>query len=200
MGEAKSSQLTNAYLTLHKISRAAEMHEQADLALVEAIRLSRGPLPLYADLKVLLNALAEQGRENVLIEICANYLALEPGNPVLLTQYAYLACLNNLADPKKVIKAMTPLAKAFPKEMPIQCVLATGYLCDGQDAMAAETLDPLKLDPAKLAPGYRAVFLTTQVRNRRLAKDDPQITQLPWKSLQPSERKKFSELIRAMEP
>ena len=125
---------------------------------------------------------------------------LEPGNPVLLTQYAYLACLNNLADAKTIIKAMTPLATAFPKEMPIQCVLATAYLCDGQDAKAAETLDPLNLDPAKLAPGYRAVFLTTQVRNHRLAKDDPQITPFPWKSLQPSERKKFSELIRSAEP
>ena len=200
MSEAKSSQLVTAYLTLHRLSRAAEMHEQADLALVEAIRLGRGPLPLYSDLKLLLNALAEQGRENIIIEICANYLALEPGNPVLLTQYAYLACLNNLADAKTIIKAMTPLAKAFPKEMPIQCVLATAYLCDGQDAKAAETLDPLKLEPAKLAPGYRAVFLTTQVRNHRLAKDDPQITQFPWKSLQPSERKKFSELIRSAEP
>lgn len=200
MGEAKSSQLSTAYLTIFRIARDAEMGEQADLAMVEAIRLGRGPLPLYADLKPLLNSLAQQGRENILIEICAIYLSFEPGNPVLLTQYAYLACLNNLADAKMIIKAMEPLAKAFQKETPIQCVLATAYLSDGQFAKAAATLDPLKLDPAQLAPGYRAVFLTTQVLNRRMAKDDPQITQFPWKSLQPSERKKFSELIRLAEP
>ena len=157
-------------------------------------------MPLYADLKSLLNSLAQQGRENILIEICAIYLSFESGNPVLLTQYAYLACLNNLAEAKTIIKAMEPLAKAFPKELPIQCVLATAYLCNGQYAKAAETLDPLKLDPDKLAPGYRAAFLTTEVLNRRMAKDDPRIAQFPWKSLQSSERMKFSELIRSAEP
>ena len=200
MGEAKSSPLSTAYLTLHRIARDAGMAEQADLAMVEAIRLGRGPLPLYADLKPLLNSLSQQGRENILMEICAIYLTFESGNPVLLTQYAYLACLNNLADAGMIIKAMEPLAKAFPKEMPIQSVLATAYLCAGQPAKAAETLDPLNLDPAKLAPGYRAAFLTTQVLNRRMAKDDPQITGFPWKSLQASERKKFGDLIRLAEP
>lgn len=200
MSEAKSSQLSTAYLTLHRIAGDAGMSEQAELAMVEAIRLGLGPLPLYADLKPMLNSLAQQGRENVLIEICAIYLSFEEHNPVLLTQYSYLACLNNVADTPKIIKAMEPLAKAFPKELPIQCVLATAYLCDGQPAKAAETLDPLKLDPEKLFPGYRAAFLTTQVLNHRMAKDDPRITQFPWKSLQSSERKKFSELIRAVEP
>ena len=200
MGEAKSSQRSTAYLTLHRIAGDAGMREQAELAMVEAIRLGLGPLPLYADLKVLLNSLAQQGRENILIEICAIYLSFEPGNPVLLTLYAYLACLNNIVDAKTVIKAMEPLATAFKKELPIQCVLATAYLCDGQYAKAAETLDPLKLDPDKLSPGYRAAFLTTQVLNHRMAKDDPRITQFPWKSLQLSERKKFGELIRSAEP
>ena len=197
MSEAKSGPQATSFLALHRLAREAGMQDEADAALVEAIRLGRGPLPLYADLRPLLNSLARQGRENVLLEICAIYLALEPGNPVLLTQYAYLACLNNLAEPKLIIKALEPLAKAFPKELPIQCVLATAYLCDGQAARAAERLDPLKLDPAKLAPGYRAAFLSTQVLVGRIAKDDPQVTGFPWKSLQGSERRKFSELIEA---
>ena len=200
MGEAKSSQLPTAFLTLHRIAKAGEMREQDDLAMVEAIRLGRGPLPLYADLKPLLNSLAAQGRENNLLEICAIYLSFESGNPVLLTQYAYLACLNNLTDAKTIIKAMEPLAKAFPKEYPIQCVVATAYLSDGQFVKAAETLDPLNLDPAKLSPGYRAAYLTTQVLNRRIKKDDPRVTEFPWKSLQQSERRKFSGLIEAAEP
>ncbi len=200
MGEAKSSRLATAYLSLHRIARGAELPEQANLAMIEAIRLGIGPLPLYTDQKPLLSSLAELGRETTLMEICAIYLSFEPRNPVLLTQYAYLACLNNQADAGTIIQAMGPLAKAFPKELPIQSVLATAYLCNGQPGRAAETLDPLKLDPAKLSPSYRAAYLTTQVLNQRMAKDDPQITQFPWKSLQPSERKKFSELIRLAEP
>ena len=200
MNEAKSSPLAGPLLKLNQLATAAGNPDLAEQALVEAIRLGRGPLPLYADLKPLLNSLASQGRETTLLEICAIYLAFEPANPILLTQYAYLACLNQLAEPVTILKAMIPLAKAFPQELPIQCVLATVYLCAGQNAMAAETLDRLHLDPATLAPGYRAAFLTTQVLVHRMAKDNPLLTDFPWLSLQPSERKKFSELLRAANP
>ncbi|MCX6868831.1 MAG: hypothetical protein NTV46_22035 [Verrucomicrobia bacterium] len=200
MGEAEASSLPTAFLTLQRLARDAGMPDEAGQAMVAAIRSGRGPLPLYADLKPLLTSLASQGRENTLFEICSIYLTFEPGNPVLLTQYAYLACLNNLVDTKTILKAMETLATGLPKELPIQCVLATAYLCDGQPAKAAETLDRLALDPAQLAPGYRAAFLTTQLLNRRISKNDPLIIEFPWKSLQPSERRKFNELIRAAKP
>ncbi len=195
MGEARTSS-GNGFLRLHEIAHHAGLEAEAGQAMLEAIRLGRGPLPLYEDLKFLLNPLASQGRENDLMQICAIYLPFEPGNPVLLTQYAYLACLNGLADGKTIVAALKPMAEAFPDALPIQCVLATAYLSDGQPVAAAETLDRLKLDPEKLAPGYRAVFLTTQVLNQRLSRDDPAITGFPWKSLLPSERRKFSEWIK----
>ena len=200
MGEAKSGTTPNAYLTLHRIASDGGMDAEAGQAMLEAIRFGRGPLPLYADLKPLLNFLASQGRENELLQICAIYLPFEPGNPVLLTQYAYLACLNGLADAKLILKAIKPLADAFPDALPIQCVLATAYLSDGQPAAAAETLDRLKVDPEKLAPGYRAAFFATQVLNHRMNKDDPKITAFPWRSVLPSERRKFGELIRSVKP
>jgi hypothetical protein len=195
MGEAKSGPQATGYLTLNRLARRAGMTDEADEALVEAIRLGRGPLPLYADLKPLLQSLSQRGRENALLEICAIYLSFESGNPVLLTQYAYLACLNDLADPKLILKAMEALGKGFPNELPIQMVLATAYLCAGEPSKAAATLDPLKFDPEKIAPGYRAVFFTSQVLNGRMKKDDPRIVQFPWKSLQLSERKKLQGLI-----
>ena len=200
MGEAKSGTTANAYLILYHIAEAAGMEAEAQEAMLDAIRSGRGPLLLYADLKPLLNFLANQGRENELMQICAIYLPFEPGNPVLLTQYAYLACLNGLADPKIILKAIKPMADAFPDALPIQCVLATAYLSDGQFTAAAATLDRLKLDPAKLSPGYRAAFLTTQVLNKRIPKDDPQITNLPWRGMLPSERRKFNEWIKSAKP
>lgn len=197
MAEAKADSTNRGYFTLHRIYRDAELEEEAGRAMVGAIRKGRGPLPLYHDLNPLLLSLERQGNEQALLEICAIYLSFESGNPVLLTQYAYLACMNNVVEAKSVVQAMTPLAKAFPKELPIQSVLAVAYLCDGQALMAAEALDPLKLEPAKLVPTYRAVFLLTQVLNGRMPKNDPQIAEFPWKSLQPSERRKFSELLRS---
>jgi hypothetical protein len=200
MGEAKATASAPAYLTLQRLAMAAGMQDEADLAMVEAIRLGNGPLPLYAELKPLLSSLAQQGRENALLEICAIYLSFESGNPVLLTQFAYFACLNNVIEAKTILKAMEALAKGLPNELPIQMTLATAYLCDGQQAKAAEMLDRLELDPAKLSPANRAVFLVTQVMNHRIAKDDPSITEFPWKSLLFSERKKFNELLRLPAP
>ena len=195
--EAKASpQAGGALLKLQRLAADAGMVAEAEQALVEAIRLGRGPLPLYADVKPLLGSLQQQGRENVLLEICAIYLRFEPSNPVLLTQYAYLACLNDLADPATVLKALLPMAEAFPKEMPIQLVLASVHLCAGQNDRAAAILDPLQLDLGSLPPSYRATLLASRVRNRSLSKSDPLVTGFPWKSLLPSERKKFSELIR----
>jgi hypothetical protein len=198
--EAKASPNFSTLMTLYWLATRFDVSGPANLALLDAIRLGRGPLPLYSDLKPLLVSLQEQGRENTLLEICANYFSFEPGNPVLLTQYAYLACLNKLAEPAEILKAMEPLAKAFPQELPIQSVLATIYLCDGKPAKAAETLEALKVEPAKLALSYRAVYLVSQVLNRKIPKTDPQIVQFPWQSLQASERRKFNELIRSFEP
>ena len=200
MAEAATSPQPTAYLTLHRLARDAGLTDEAEQAMAAAICLGRGPLPLYVELKPLLTSLARQGRDNVLLEICASYLAFEPGNPVLLTQFAYLACLTNAVDSKTLLKAMETLATGFPKELTIQCVLATAYLSNGQAEKAAETLERLELDPAQLPPGYRAVYLTTQVLNHRIAKDDPRIIDFPWKSLLPSERKKFNELIRDAKP
>jgi len=199
-GEAKSSPRADAFLTLHRIARGAAMDKEAEQALVEAIRCGRGPLPLYTDLKPLLTSLARQGKDKILLEICAIYLPFESNNPVLITQLAYLACLNQLLEPKTVLVAMEHLAKGFPKEVPIQCVLATAYLCDNQATQAAATLDRLPLDPAKLSPGYQAAYLTIQALNGRIDREDPRLTGLPWNSLLPCERKKFGELLRAAQP
>lgn len=195
MGEAKSGTSGNLFLELHRFARDQGMEAQASQAMLEAIRRGRGKLPLYEDLKFLLNELAGQGRETTLLEISALYLSFEPGNPALLTQYAYLASLNNLALPKDILRALEPLAKAFPKQMPIQCVLASVYLSDNQPAKAAEVLDPFKLDAATLAPGYRATFLASQLLNGRIPKNDPQLVDFPAKALMPSERRKLSEWI-----
>jgi hypothetical protein len=191
----------DAFLILQRLAaRDTAMDKEAEQAMVEAIRCGRGPLPLYSDLKPLLNSLARQGKDKTLLEICAIYLPFESANPVLITQLAYLACLNQLLEPKTVQAAMEHLAAGFPKEVSIHCVLATAYLCDGQHLRAAETLDRLHLDPARLSPEYHAAFLTIQVLNGRIARDDPRITGLEWNSLLPSERNKFSELLRSAEP
>jgi len=200
MADAKASATPGAYLKIQRLAKDAGLSEEAEQAMVAAIQLGRGPLPLYAELKPLLSSLARQGRDNTLLEICASYLAFEPSNPVLLTQFAYLACLNNVISSKTILKAMHTLADGLPKDLTIQCVMATAYLCDGQANEAAATFDRLELDPDKLTPGLRALYLTTQVLTRRIARDDPRISGFAWKSTQPCERKKCHDLLRDTQP
>lgn len=198
MNEAKSgASSTRALLKLSLLARNAALPDESEKAMVAAIRLGRGPLPLYEDLKPLIESLERQGSEGTVLEICAIYLHCEPGNAVVFTQYAYLACLNNQLEPKAALKAMQIVAVAYPEELSTQCVLATLYLCDGQYQQAAEILDRLQLDAGTLTPSHRIAFLTAQVLNGRIAKEDPRIMEFMWDDLQLSERKKFSELIRS---
>jgi hypothetical protein len=124
----------------------------------------------------------------------------EPANPVLLTQYAYLAGLAGALEPPGILKVITPLAEAFPDELPVQCVLAVAHLNNGDPAAAAAVVDRLKVDVEQLAPGYRAVILATWVLNHRMGPNDPRITGFPWKALMPLERKRFTEWLKVAEP
>lgn len=197
LAEAELSPDRAGFVVLERLAKDAGMVAEAEQALVEAIRRKQGALPLYEDLKPLLASLAKQGRDNTLLEIGFIYLRFEPDNPVLLTQYAYLASVNHLDDPGAVLKAMEDLRRAYPDESSVQCVLAAVLLCEGQYERAAHTLDSLRTDPARLTPGFQAVYLTAQVLSHRIDKDDPRVTNFPWQSLQASERRKFQGLLYA---
>jgi len=199
MADAKFSTATDSVPKLSRIARRGGMESESALAMLEAVLRGRGPLPLYSDIKPLVEWLAAQGRENSLLQVCAIYLLFEPGNPVLLTQYAYLACLNSLVEPANILKAIKPMAEAFPEALPMQCVLAVAYLSGGDAAAAAAVIDRQDVDPDQLAPGYRAAFLATLVLNGRIDRQDPRITGFPWKSLLPSERRRFSEWLKVVD-
>ena len=196
MAEAKFSTAPDAFLKISRIAQDGGMEDEAAEAMLEAVLRGRGPLPLFSQLKPLMEWLVKHGRESSLLKVCAIYLQFEPANPVLLTQYAYLACLTSLVEPAALLKAIKPLAAAFPDELPIQCVLAVAHLSNGDAAAAAAVLDRLTVDVEQLAPGYRAAFLATQVLNHQLDRQDPRISGFPWKALLPSESKRYSEWLK----
>ncbi len=198
IAQAKSDDSGRALLTLHRIAADAGLNELASTAMVDAIRGRRGPLPLYEDQQSLCRALVESGQDRTLLEICAIYLSFEPANPMLLTQYAYLACLNDVIEPAKLLKPLELLAQAFPKQLPIHMTLATAHLCAGQADKAAAVLAPFELENKELLPAFRIVFLTSQVLSGKILPDDPRIKSFPWNSLQESENRKFSALIRGV--
>jgi hypothetical protein len=199
MEDAKNSPLPAPYLTLHRVASEGGLTDEAEQAMVAAIRQMSGPLPLFATLKPLLASLEQRGRDDTLQEICARYLAFEPNNPAVLSRFIYLSCVRSSVATSTLLEGAQALATAYPNDLTIQCVLATAFLCDGQADAAAEVFRNLRLDPDALVTGYRAAYLTTQVLTHHLSPDDPLVAAFPWQSLLPSEGQKFKELIRKVE-
>lgn len=197
---AKAERSDTALIDLSRIALKTGEIEFAHRAMIEAIRVGRGPLPLYSDISPLLVSLRKEDRENVLLEICARYLSFEPGNPILLTQYAYLAFFNGLADAPTVLSALEPMAKAFPNEIPLQRVLAAVYVCAGRLEDADVIFDRHKPDVESSPPEYLMAYYTKRILSEEMDKDAPAMERFPQLALLPSERKKFSELIRAKAP
>lgn len=198
IAEARGASEADALLRIERIVRLAGLQVEADQALLEAIRLKRGPLPIFMDLKPLIHSLESQERENVLMEVYAFYIPFEPGNAELMTRYAYLAVLNRLVAPDTLIPRLEALAKAYPKESLVPWTLATVFLCDNQPKKAQEAFDRFGVsNPDDHVPGFRIAYLTTQVLNGHLKSTDPSIEQFPWTSLKASERKRFTELIQS---
>jgi tetratricopeptide (TPR) repeat protein len=200
MEDAKTSPLPASYLTLHRVASEGGLTNEAEQAMVAAIRQASGPLPLFATLEPLLASLEQQGRDDTLHEICARYLALEPNNPALLGRFLYLSCVRSSVEPSILHESAQALATAYPDDLAVQCVLATTLLCAGQADAADAVFRNLRLDPDSLVTGYRAAYLTTQVLARHLSPDDPLVAAFPWPSLLPSERQKYKELMRNARP
>ncbi len=76
-------------------------------------------------------------------------------------------------------------------------VLAVTHLLNSEPSAAADALAAMKWDPEQSPPAFRMTHYATEVLNGRMDKNDPRLVNFPWKSLLPSERKKFGELIRA---
>jgi hypothetical protein len=192
---AKQVRTGHALLELHRLAADAGFAEEATTAMIEAIRTGSGPLPLYEDHRALIQSLSEAGREKVVLEICGIYLALEPWNPMLLTQYAYLACVHNIVEPARLLPPLEALSASFPKELPVHATLATVLMSAGEPAKAAAALEPFKMGEKELPPVFAVVHLTSEVMNGRIAADDERVTSFPWDKLQSADRKKFTELL-----
>jgi len=196
MQAAAAADDDDSLLRLHRAASRMGLGREAGQALLAAIRRGRGPLPLYADLKPWLVSLVAAGQEQALLEIVTIYLNFEPANPVLLTQYAYLACLNELAEPATIIEALTPLAGFLPDEFPVWFTLAAAHLSDGRPDLAAGLIEKWKADEARLPPSFRAIALATRVLGGEIPANDPAIRDFPQQDLLPIERRRFNAWVR----
>lgn len=90
------------------------MPERSREAMLAAIRTPGEALPLFKDLKELMNSLEKSRRDKDLLDICRVYRGLEPGNPVAITRYAYLALLAGELSPSAAVRMVGPVIQYQP--------------------------------------------------------------------------------------
>ena len=194
--DAKADSESDSLLNLYKLAKDYGLEPQAEEALIEAILDGRGPLPLYSDIQPLVQSLNEKSRDDLLVRVYAIFLSFEPSNPILLTQYGYLACLMDLVEPETVIKMGVTLSETYPEAAQIKWMLATVRVSGGQPEEAAIILDDLNTDPESLSPSLLALSIVTDVLTGNIPRDDKKVADIEWSKLLPCERRKFKLWLR----
>ena len=198
--EAEVKTESGVWLNMASIMRSAGSRSRENESMYQAILRGKGRLPLFQDLRLLLEDFYAEGREKAIVQICAIYLLFEPGNPVILTHYSYLACVSGTGDPGVLAKAIQPLADAYPNLPQILCVLTTIHLFK-EDFGEASRIAQLVTAPAEsLPPGYRAALIAARVRGGLLSAESEEVRGIPWKSLMPSESRFFRRIIELKTP
>jgi len=200
MVEARGDLSRNAFLVLAERVERAGMIPQAEDAMVQAIVLGRGRIPLFQRLQPLLVSLSRQGRERELMLITTTLLGFEPGNPVLMTNHAYLACLSGTIEPAILRANMEVIREKLPQAVPVRCVVAATWLADGNPGQAADALQVDGVDWAKSAAGYRAIYGATMTLVGRKDEADRVLAGLPWGELLPCERQFYDRMVRGSVP
>jgi hypothetical protein len=90
------------------------MPAQAEEALLAAIASPGQAIPLFNDLQWLALSLEKNRNDKALLNISRTYLGIEPGNPLVLTRYAYLALLAGELSPAAAIRVIAPVIESHP--------------------------------------------------------------------------------------
>ena len=132
----------NRFLDVARYADMIGARTAAQDALVAAIRVGWGRIPLYADLTDLYAALAAQGRSQDLLAIYRVLLRFEPRDPELANNYLYLALLHKVIDPATAVKELENLAATHPGAAEYGSALAMAHI------LADRPEEALKLIPA----------------------------------------------------
>jgi len=187
------------YDALVRLARQAEVRALQALsrsAWIEAIRRRVGPLPMLSSIQSLIESLADDQKETELFDVLTSYRLLERGNPAIIAQHDYLACLNGRLSPEALIANLTPIYDQHPEALPLSCILALGHLLVDQPAQAMELTDG-EIDWFSCGLAYRAIRGLALQAGGRGDEAAVYFENFPWKELLPSERKTLQAMAAA---
>lgn len=161
--QAAFDQSRNRFFEINQFASLLGAPSVADDAMVAAIRIGWGRIPLYKDITPLLLRLAKANRTVDLLAIYRTMLRLEPENPELLNNFIYLSMLHELMPPAQAVTRLDELAKLHPKLPSTQSSIALACLLNGESQRAldiAGAQDPGSSDfPINLQKAIKGIAL-----------------------------------------
>lgn len=183
---AKADRSRNRFIEIAGLAAEYGATEAAERAWVEAVRAGWGPLPLYAELKPVVDSLAAKGRSEDLLTLCEGLVRFERFNPELQLDFHYLALLHNVLPPTTVGEIVGKLKKVLGTP---ECdhVLMLVRLMEG-DAEAALAALPDKKDRGKEGAAMIAAMTgTARLINGETEEATRLLNEVDWTALMPQE-------------
>lgn len=183
---AKGDRSRNRFIEIAGLAGEYGATDAAERAWVEAVRAAWGPLPLYAELKPVVDSLRAKGRSEDLLALCEGLVRFERYNPELQLDFHYLALLHNVLPPQTVITVATKVREQLGTA---QCdlILMLAHLLDGnpEAALAALPKDPV-------GPDDGAAMIAAMTGTARLISGDTEagtrlLNEVDWTALMPQE-------------
>jgi hypothetical protein len=187
----------NALLELHRAMQQAGLDELAREAMVEAVCLGRGRLPIFAQVEDLVPWLRQRQRGFKLMEFCRVMARLEPHNPIPNAIALDLGCVTGAISPKSSAKVLQQIVKKNPDLTAAREWLATAILLDGRPEQALATLSSATVTDPAASPRALVVAATARLMLGRSDGLTDLLDRVPWDAMLPEERDCFlRELAR----
>lgn len=190
--EAGAVKTSNVLLDVSAQTLAAGMEEMSREALLEAVRLKRGRLPFWNNIRTLVPWLREADRGDRLLSLCQIMTELDFTTPEPRLEALDLGCLLGRSDPADALGQLEQLVKNYPKlaaDPRYHEVRATVLLGDGKSKEALEALNDSRQNNRPSSPRRTVV---TAFAKAALASPPPSAEALregiPWQDLIREER------------
>jgi len=185
----------NGFLELHKWMKEAGLDDLAREAMVSAVRLNRGRLPLFIQVRDLAPWLRDRRRGLALREFARVMAGLEPGNPYPIAIALDLGCVSGSIDPSVTVEGLTKLLEKNPDMKGLDEALATALLLDKQPDKALAQLPPdavTRPDPSPYALAITGVAMAMKGEDEKARK---LIERVEWDKMLTVECDAFSRAL-----
>jgi hypothetical protein len=195
LANAAFDQSRNRFLEIRSLAAAVNATGATIDALVAAVRVGWGQLPLYQDLLPVFSVLVRQGRSEDLLAMYRVLSRLEPGNTELANNYIYLSLLHGVTPPATAIKELQELIAAHPASTEYLSALAMAHLMAGNPAAVLEMLPQLK-QCRRISPVMCRVLHGSALLLGGDSEQGLQLIQgINWKDFQPCETLAFRRML-----